>query len=128
MKTQKKPTAAQRTATMKAEKSVYEKIYDAVLMIPYGRVATYGQIAAMAGNRYYARAVGNALHRNPAPDVIPCYRVVNAKGRLAKGFAFGGEQRQKQLLEAEGIEVVNNTVDLKRYGFSLFEESEDLNL
>ena len=124
----KKPTAAQRKKTMKAEKSVYEKIYDAVLMIPYGRVATYGQVAAIAGNRYYARAVGNALHRNPAPDVIPCYRVVNAKGRLARGFAFGGEQRQKQLLEAEGIEVVNNTVDLKRYGFRLFEDTDDLNL
>lgn len=128
MKKLKKPTAAQRKKTMKAEKSVYEKIYDAVLMIPYGRVATYGQVAAIAGNRYYARAVGNALHRNPAPDVIPCYRVVNAKGRLARGFAFGGEQRQKQLLEAEGIEVVNNTVDLKRYGFRLFEDTDDLNL
>lgn len=102
------------------EKTVYERIYDAVLQIPYGKVATYGQIAAMAGNRYYARAVGNALHRNPAPDVILCYRVVNSKGKLASNFAFGGEDRQKQLLEAEGIEVKDGKVDLNKYGFNPF--------
>ena len=103
-----------------SEKTVYERIYDAVLQIPYGKVATYGQIAAMAGNRYYARAVGNALHINPAPDVIPCYRVVNSKGKLSSSFAFGSEDRQKQLLEAEGIEVTDGKVDLKKYGFSPF--------
>lgn len=97
------------------EKTLYEKIYDAVLEIPYGKVATYGQIAVMAGNRNYARIVGNALHRNPAPNIIPCYRVVNAKGRLAPSFAFGGENTQKQLLESEGIEVVDGFVDLKKY-------------
>lgn len=100
-----------------SEKTVYKRIYDAVLQIPYGKVATYGQIAVMAGNRYYARAVGNALHNNPAPDVIPCYRVVNSKGKLAPGFAFGGEDRQKQLLEGEGVEVIDGKVDLKKYGF-----------
>ena len=110
-----------RTAVKKtSEKTVYERIYDAVLLIPYGKVATYGQIAAMVGNRYYARAVGNALHINPAPDIIPCYRVVNSKGKLAASFAFGGEDRQKQLLEAEGIEVADGKVDLKKYGFNPF--------
>lgn len=99
-----------------SEKTVYERIYDAVLQIPYGCVATYGQVAAMAGNRYYARSVGNALHRNPAPDVIPCYRVVNSKGMLAEHFAFGGANRQQKLLEAEGVEVINGRVDLKKYG------------
>ena len=102
------------------EKTVYERIYDAVLQIPYGKVATYGQVAAMAGNRYYARAVGNALHNNPAPNIIPCYRVVTSKGKLASGFAFGGEDRQKQLLQAEGIEVADGKVDLKKYGFNPF--------
>lgn len=101
-------------------KTVYQKIYDAVLQIPYGRVATYGQIAEMAGNRYYARAVGNALHKNPAPDIIPCYRVVNAKGELAKQFAFGGIKQQEKLLEAEGVSVCNGRVDLKKYGFNPF--------
>lgn len=100
-----------------AEKSFYDRIYEAVLQIPYGKVATYGQIATMAGNGRAARAVGNALHINPAPDVIPCYRVVNSKGRLAPHFAFGGSDVQKELLEAEGIEVINDMVDLKKYQY-----------
>lgn len=98
-----------------SNKSLYEKIYDAVLQIPYGKVATYGQIAVMAGNRNYARIVGNALHRNPAPNIIPCYRVVNAKGRLAPSFAFGGIEEQQKLLESEGIEVNNGFVNLEIY-------------
>ena len=100
-----------------AEKSFYDRIYEAVLQIPYGKVATYGQIATMAGNGRAARAVGNALHINPAPDVIPCYRVVNANGRLAPHFAFGGADVQKELLEAEGVEVIDNKVDLAKYQF-----------
>lgn len=100
-----------------SEKTVYDRIYEAVMQIPYGRVATYGQIAVMAGNRYYARAVGNALHNNPAPEVIPCYRVVNYQGKLAPNFAFGGENIQKQLLENEGVEVIDGKVDLKKYSF-----------
>lgn len=92
-----------------------EMIYDAVKQIPYGKVATYGQIATLCGNPYYARAVGNALHNNPNPDEIPCYRVVNSQGRLAKCFAFGGVNVQAQLLESEGIEIVDETVDLKKY-------------
>ena len=92
-----------------------KRIYDAVKRIPYGRVATYGQVAAMAGDRKMARAVGNALHRNPDPDNIPCYRVVNAKGELAGAFAFGGAGVQAKLLEAEGVEVIDDRVDLKKY-------------
>lgn len=98
-----------------ADKSIYEKIYDAVLQIPYGKVATYGQIAVMAGNKNYARLVGNALHKNPAPNIIPCYRVVNAKGKLTKSFAFGGIEEQQKLLESEGIEVNNGIVNLEIY-------------
>lgn len=97
------------------EKSVFDKIYEAVMQIPLGKVATYGQIAVMAGNGGYARAVGNALHKNPAPGIIPCHRVVNAKGRLAPHFAFGGIDEQKNLLESEGVEVIDNTVNLKIY-------------
>ena len=62
-----------------------------------------------------ARAVGNALHHNPDPDNIPCFRVVNSKGELAGEFAFGGAGAQARLLEAEGIEVVEGRVDLKKY-------------
>ena len=101
--------------TMGNNKSMYERIYDAVLRIPRGKVATYGQVAALAGNGGAARVVGNALHVNPAPGVIPCHRVVNAKGRLAPGFAFGGSDAQKKLLESEGVEVIDDHVDLKIY-------------
>lgn len=93
-----------------------KRIYEAVKKIPRGKVATYGQVAEMAGDKKMARAVGNALHKNPDPEGIPCYRVVNAKGELAGEFAFGGEGAQRKLLEADGIAIVNGRVDLKKYG------------
>lgn len=94
----------------------FEKIYEVVKKIPYGRVATYGQIAMLAGNPRWARVVGYALHVNPDPDVIKCYRVVNRFGGLAPTFAFGGEEEQARLLRAEGIEVRKDfTVDLGKY-------------
>ena len=93
-----------------------KRIYEAVKKIPKGCVATYGQIAQMAGNKGMARAVGNALHKNPDPDNIPCYRVVNSKGELSGAFAFGGAERQEALLKADGIEVINGKVSLKEYG------------
>lgn len=92
-----------------------KRIYEAVKRIPKGKVATYGQVAEMAGDKKMARAVGNALHKNPYPDEIPCYRVVNSKGQLAGAFAFGGDDAQAKLLMADGIEVVDNCVDLKKY-------------
>lgn len=96
-----------------------KRIYEAVKKIPKGRVATYGQIAALAGDKKMARAVGNALHRNPDADAIPCYRVVNAKGELAGEFAFGGIGAQAKLLEADGVRVVDGKVDLKTYGIEV---------
>lgn len=92
-----------------------KRIYEAVKRIPKGCVATYGQVAAMAGDRKMARAVGNALHKNPDPEHIPCYRVVNSKGELAGAFAFGGENVQADRLMADGIEVVKGKVDLNKY-------------
>lgn len=92
------------------------RIYEAVKKIPKGCVATYGQVAELSGDKKMARAVGNALHKNPDPDGIPCYRVVNSKGELAGEFAFGGAGAQARLLEADGIEVINGRVDLKKYG------------
>ncbi len=92
------------------------RIYEAVKHIPRGKVATYAQVAAMAGNPKMCRAVGNALHKNPDPDGTPCYRVVNAKGELAGAFAFGGADVQANLLRADGIEVIDNKVDLIKYG------------
>lgn len=93
-----------------------KRIYEAVKRIPKGHVATYGKIAEMAGEPRMARAVGNALHKNPDPEHIPCFRVVNAKGELAGAFAFGGENVQAELLRADGVEVINGKVDLEKYG------------
>lgn len=93
-----------------------KRIYEAVKKIPKGHVATYSKVAEMAGNPRMARAVGNALHKNPDPEHIPCFRVVNAKGELAGEFAFGGAGEQAKLLEADGIEVEDGKVDLKKYG------------
>lgn len=95
------------------------RIYEAVKRIPKGKVATYGQVAKMAGNSKMSRAVGNALHKNPDPDSIPCYRVVNSKGELAGAFAFGGDKVQAKLLMADGIEVIDNKVDLKKFGMEV---------
>lgn len=93
-----------------------QQVYDFLLTIPKGKVATYGQIAAALGRPKAARAVGNILHNNPHPEIYPCYKVVNTKGELAKGFGWGGIEQQKRLLEKDGIEVNGYTVDLKRFG------------
>ena len=98
-----------------------KRIYEAVKKIPAGHVATYGQIAALAGEPKMARAVGNALHKNPDPDGIPCFRVVNSKGELSGEFAFGGAGAQARLLESDGIEVVDGRVDLSKYGIDVDE-------
>ena len=92
-----------------------KRIYEAVKKIPKGKVATYADVAEMAGDRKMARAVGNALHKNPDPSTIPCHRVVNSKGELAGEYAFGGAWKQAQILESEGVEVVESKVDLTKY-------------
>ena len=96
--------------------NTFEKIYDAVKKIPKGKVCTYGQIAAMAGNPRWSRVVGYALHVNPQPGVIPCHRVVTKNGEVSKAFAFGGENMQRILLAEEGIEFLDDgRVDLKKH-------------
>lgn len=97
---------------------VFAAIYEAVMQIPKGRVATYGTVALMAGNPRGARVVGYALHANPRPGVIPCHRVVNRFGHVSSAFAFGGGNAQIELLRGEGVEVRDDgVVDLKRYGW-----------
>lgn len=96
-----------------------KRIYEAVKKIPKGKVATYSQVAALAGNPKMARAVGNALHKNPEPGIIPCHRVVNSAGELAGAFAFGGSDAQAALLKAEGVEVIDDKVDLKKYQMNI---------
>ncbi|MDO4567444.1 MAG: MGMT family protein [Clostridia bacterium] len=95
--------------------NTFELIYAVVRRIPRGRVATYGQVAALAGNPRWSRVVGYALHVNPYPGEIPCHRVVNRFGEMSRAFAFGGVQVQEQLLMDEGVEVRGGRVDLERY-------------
>lgn len=93
------------------------RIYDVVRTIPRGRVMSYGRVAFLAGNPRGARAVGFALHRNPEPGVIPCHRVVFSDGRVTEGFAFGGPEVQRALLEDEGVEFLpDGRVDMAKHG------------
>lgn len=111
------------------EKNFFDRVYERVMQIPFGRVATYGQIARACGAPRSSRAVGYALHVNPMPGIIPCHRVVNRESRLAPGFAFGGPEIQKDMLEKEGVSVEKRPdhmyyVDLNRYGILAFQEYE----
>lgn len=100
-------------------------VYEYLATIPKGKVVTYGQIAKFLGNSNLARTVGNILHENPDGDKYPCYKVVNAQGKLAENYAFGGLKFQKMRLEADGIIVNNDKVDLKKYQWN-YEDDERL--
>ncbi len=95
-----------------------EQVYRILQSIPKGQVVTYGQIAKMLGNKHFARAVGNILHANPDGEKYPCYKVVNSKGFLSHQYAFGGIEKQKEKLEADGIKVIDCKVDLNKYQWS----------
>lgn len=98
-------------------KNRYQDIYNLVMKIPVGKVATYGQISDKL-KLNSPRLVGYALHHNPDPKTIPCHRVVNSKGMVAKNFAFGGATSQKELLEEEGIVLHKNKINLVDYRIS----------
>ncbi len=99
-----------------ASSNTFARIYDVVRCIPRGRVATYGQVAMLAGNPHWSRVVGYALHVNPDPAHIPCFRVVNRFGEVSPAFAFGGGNRQRELLTEEGVIFTpDGRVDLKRF-------------
>lgn len=100
---------------MADEPSAYEKIWHTVSRIPYGRVATYGQIARLAELGKRARLVGYALHRTPDHYTLPWHRVINARGRISFPPDSDQYRRQRQRLEAEGIPFVGKRVDLDRY-------------
>lgn len=97
--------------------NTFDRIYKVVAKIPRGKVSTYGSIAKKIGVNN-PRVVGYALHVNPDPDNIPCHRVVNIKGELARGYAFGGRQIQRKLLESEGIKFADGKVLLPKYLFN----------
>jgi methylated-DNA-protein-cysteine methyltransferase-like protein len=81
----------------------YQRIYAVVLRIPEGRVATYGQVASLAGLAGHARQVGYALHALPEGTTVPWHRVVNASGGISARSMPGAELVQQQLLAREGV-------------------------
>jgi methylated-DNA-protein-cysteine methyltransferase related protein len=95
-------------------------VYETVREIPAGKVSTYSDIAKASGVNS-PRLVGTCLHLNPHHDSIPCHRVVNAAGKLAPTFAFGGAENQKKYLAQEGVAFQKDQVDLSksRYSFEL---------
>jgi len=118
------------------------KIYEIVRQIPAGKVATYGQIARMAGDPHLARVVGNVMHKNPYPfwelgnkagfdydysknvflenfAPVPCHRVVNSAGKMGANFGMGGPEIQAAMLRTEGVEVIDGKVDLEKFAWKL---------
>ena len=93
------------------------RVYHFLTLIPKGKVVTYGTIATFLGDPHLCRVVGNILHVNPDPLGHPCYKVVNSKGQLADRFGDGGPEVQRRRLEADGIRVTDNKVDLTIYGW-----------
>ncbi len=84
------------------------QVWNATKQIPKGKVATYGTIARMIGRPGSARAVGNALNKNPYAPKVPCHRVVRSDGQVG-GFASGSDQKTK-MLKAEGVAISNGKV------------------
>lgn len=91
-------------------------VYEVAKRIPKGRVASYKDVAKLAGMGS-PRWVGRILHYNPDPRTIPCHRVVHEDGRLAPSFAFGGDDRQKKLLTDEGVGFKGDRVMMKKFRF-----------
>ena len=108
----------------------YRRVGLACQMIPYGKVATYGQIALLCGKPRNSRQVGYALNRGKAGEGIPAHRVVNHKGILSGAAAFEISNLQQMLLEEEGVEVYITAdgarVDLKKYGWHNSMEDAEL--
>ncbi|MGE5599310.1 MAG: MGMT family protein [Bacteroidota bacterium] len=101
---------------MEALRDFFRRVYHIVAQIPPGRVATYGQIARWLGSPRAARTVGWAMWEAPPELRLPCHRVVNGRGELAPPHVFGGEGRQRALLEAEGVAFLpDGRIDLRRH-------------
>ena len=98
-----------------AQKRRWERIYDVVRRIPKGRVATYGQVAALAGLPRHARQVGYALHVLPESTKVPWHRVINAKGEVSARSTPGWDQIQLALLRRERVLGADGRVDLDRF-------------
>ena len=100
---------------MMDEPSREQRVWQVVLSIPAGRVASYGQVAQMAGLGRQARWIGRALGKLPAGHSVPWYRVIRSNGQIAFPVGSGAYEKQVSLLEREGVEVVNGRVAMSRF-------------
>ena len=107
-----KNSITKKRAQPKTTTPFRQKVYAIAEKIPAGKVATYGQIAQLAGSPRAARAVGMCMKENPDMKVIPCHRVVASDGKLT-GYAMGGVSVKKKKLQTEGVIFKNERVDLK---------------
>ena len=100
-----------------------EQVYEAVARIPRGKVATYGQIAAQVGDTLAGREVGHIMSCAPSERNLPCHRVVNRTGALAPDYAFGGQEKQRALLEAEGVTfLADGRIDMTLHLWGKYEQ------
>jgi methylated-DNA-protein-cysteine methyltransferase-like protein len=90
-------------------------IWQQVAAIPFGKVATYGQIARLCGYPGHARYVGTTLKQLPSDSALPWHRVINARGHIAFAEGSAAGQRQRERLQREGVEVEGTAVSLRRY-------------
>jgi len=101
---------------MPVARDPYKRIYATVARVPRGRVATYGQIAAVAGLPRHARLVGHALNVLPDGSAVPWHRIVNAQGRVSlRRDGLGAEELQQHLLRREGVRFTDGAIALARY-------------
>src|SRR5690554_3495684 len=105
-----------------SDSDFFQKVYEVVKQIPYGKITTYGAIARKIGASRSARMVGYALNSVPADEEIPAHRVVNRKGVLTGKHHFQGTNLMQQLLESEGVKIKDNTVQNFRNVFGSLEK------
>lgn len=99
---------------IRSSQSIKDKVYDILLKIPAGKVTTYGDIAKAIGQPNSSRLIGQILHNNPTPVVVPCHRVIRSNGKIG-GYAYGSRKKRK-LLEEEGLKFCgSNSTDLEEF-------------
>ena len=103
---------------MQDTNQLHRQILEVIVLIPYGKVASYGQIARLAGLPKHARLVGYVLKHLDKESQIPWYRVINSQGRIrVTHIDENGKNIQQDLLEAEGVYLLNGKVSLKKFGW-----------
>lgn len=111
------------------DEAFFDRVYDQVRAVPSGTVCTYGTIARLAGYEGASREVGVAMSRVQSAWNLPCHRIVNAKGTLAPSYAFGGKDRQRHLLEGEGVTFIDDdTIDMDKHVWPLSERPRQMSL